>query len=217
MQTIRTIVNRRQPASELQLLQLITTGGTKVQLQIENHGRDIFMDLSLGECDKLISELSETVQALRAANPQPLKHHSGALNTDKKDREFIPKTRQERFKEKQDAISNIDLIDKCSNRLRELCKNHGGLKMSVPPSVNDDDMLFSLLINRYDALIIKQARKIKINKEFQDEESRRAFIEATKPLIKYLNENHHPHVSVEISSANAKIKYGSMSVGIDEF
>lgn len=36
------------------------------------------------------------------------------------------------------------------------------------------------------------------------EEQRNAFIEASKPLIKYLNEYHHPHTTVIVTSTTAE-------------
>lgn len=44
------------------------------------------------------------------------------------------------------------------------------------------------------------------------EEEVKSFHEATKPLIKYLSENHHPHVTVIVTSTNAEILESSASV-----
>lgn len=43
------------------------------------------------------------------------------------------------------------------------------------------------------------------------------FEEAAKPLIKYLAENHHPHVTAIVQSDRAEILESSTTVLTDEF
>lgn len=43
------------------------------------------------------------------------------------------------------------------------------------------------------------------------------FEEAAKPLIKYLAENHHPHVKAIVEGGRAEILEGSASIVTDEF
>ena len=45
------------------------------------------------------------------------------------------------------------------------------------------------------------------------EEQRNAFIEASKPLIKYLNEYHHPHTTVIVHSTWAECLEGIINTG----
>lgn len=49
------------------------------------------------------------------------------------------------------------------------------------------------------------------------EEQVKAFHEAAKPLIKYLSENHHPHVSVTVTSTDAELFESSASVRDESF
>jgi len=39
------------------------------------------------------------------------------------------------------------------------------------------------------------------------------FIEITKPVIKYLAENHHPHHTIIITNTNAELLEGKMATG----
>ena len=43
------------------------------------------------------------------------------------------------------------------------------------------------------------------------------FEEASKPLIKFLNDNCHPHVAVIVTSTDAEILEGSASIKCEEF
>ena len=43
------------------------------------------------------------------------------------------------------------------------------------------------------------------------------FEEAAKPLIKYLCENHHPHMTVIVTPTGAKLVEGQMSIKCEEF
>jgi hypothetical protein len=43
------------------------------------------------------------------------------------------------------------------------------------------------------------------------------FEEAVKPLMKYLGENHHPHVTVIVDNGRAEILEGSASYVTDQY
>ena len=44
-----------------------------------------------------------------------------------------------------------------------------------------------------------------------------AFEEAAKPLIKFLNDNFHPHVTVLVTPSDAEILEGCASIRCNEF
>lgn len=48
------------------------------------------------------------------------------------------------------------------------------------------------------------------------DEKFKAFRDAAEPLVKYLNENHHPHVTVIVTPTRAELVEGIMSVPIEE-
>ena len=48
-------------------------------------------------------------------------------------------------------------------------------------------------------------------------EQKEQFEEAVKPLMKYLAENHHPHVTAIVEGGRAEILEGSASIVTDEF
>ena len=48
-------------------------------------------------------------------------------------------------------------------------------------------------------------------------EQKENFEKAVKPLMKYLAENHHPHVTAIVEGGRAEILEGSASVVTDEF
>jgi len=48
-------------------------------------------------------------------------------------------------------------------------------------------------------------------------EQKEQFKEAVKPLMKYLAENHHPHVTAIVEGGRAGILEGSASIVTDEF
>lgn len=50
-----------------------------------------------------------------------------------------------------------------------------------------------------------------------NEEQRKAFEEAAKPLMKYLAENHNPHTSIILTSNTCEIVEGKGSLVTDEF
>ena len=59
----------------------------------------------------------------------------------------------EQFEQKQSEMSDNELADLCQKQILELCKTGGkSLIMSVPPRVNDTDMLFCELIKRFKTL-----------------------------------------------------------------
>ncbi len=42
-------------------------------------------------------------------------------------------------------------------------------------------------------------------------------LDASKPLIKWLSENHHPHMTVVVTSTRAELLEGQMSVICEDF
>jgi hypothetical protein len=48
-------------------------------------------------------------------------------------------------------------------------------------------------------------------------DKQKLFEEAVKPLIKYLNENHNPHVSVIVTPTGAELLSGELSIETNEF
>tara|TARA_R110000782_G_scaffold256574_1_gene345642 strand:- start:333 stop:503 length:171 start_codon:yes stop_codon:yes gene_type:complete len=50
-----------------------------------------------------------------------------------------------------------------------------------------------------------------------NKEQKEKFEEAAKPLMKYLAENHNPHVTVIVVSDTAEIMEGLASIVTDEF
>lgn len=54
--------------------------------------------------------------------------------------------------------------------------------------------------------------------EQNEKENKKALFEqVTKPLIKYLAENHHPHVVVVVDSTHAELFEGKMIISTDEY
>ena len=57
----------------------------------------------------------------------------------------------EQFEKKQSEMSDKELLEKTSQLLSKLCKTGvKSLSMSVPPNVNDFDMLVCELMKRYE-------------------------------------------------------------------
>ena len=54
-------------------------------------------------------------------------------------------------------------------------------------------------------------------KRLKELRKRSTFEEAAKPLIKYLNENHHPHTTVIVTPINAELLEGCMGMRTLEF
>ena len=50
-----------------------------------------------------------------------------------------------------------------------------------------------------------------------NEEQIEAFESAAKPLMKYLSENHNPHVTVIVNSTDAELLYGNVTFSTSEF
>ncbi len=72
------------------------------------------------------------------------------------------------------------------------------------------DNLIAVIQKEYESNV-----KIRVHGENEDIN---AFKEAAIPLIKYLCENHHPHVSVIVTPTTAELLEGIKSLGyIDEF
>ena len=60
----------------------------------------------------------------------------------------------EQFIEKQRKMSNEDLIEQCNNQIRQLAKTGGrSHTMSVPPRVEDTDMILSETVRRFERLL----------------------------------------------------------------
>ena len=56
----------------------------------------------------------------------------------------------EEFEKARTEITDVDLIKKARDLLSELCKTGGkSFRMTVPPRIDDTDMIFSELIKRY--------------------------------------------------------------------
>ena len=49
------------------------------------------------------------------------------------------------------------------------------------------------------------------------EQERKEFEEAAKPLVKWINENCHPHVTVHVTSTRSELFEGVAAVNIEEF
>lgn len=61
---------------------------------------------------------------------------------------------EEQFIEKQRKISNEDLIEQCKNQIRHLARTGGrSHTMSVPPRVEDTDMILTETVRRFERLL----------------------------------------------------------------
>ena len=59
----------------------------------------------------------------------------------------------EQFNEKQKNVIDSDLIKELKIELSKLCKTYGkSFKMSIPPQINDTDMLICEIIERFEKL-----------------------------------------------------------------
>jgi hypothetical protein len=64
--------------------------------------------------------------------------------------------KQEEFEQKKASMSNDELIKLTQKQVIELAISYGkSHKMSIPPMITDTDVLFSELIKRYKASVIK--------------------------------------------------------------
>jgi hypothetical protein len=60
----------------------------------------------------------------------------------------------EQFNQKQSEMTDNELLEKTSKSLSKLCETGGkSLSMSVPPNVNDFDMLVCELMKRYENIL----------------------------------------------------------------
>ena len=80
-------------------------------------------------------------------------------------------TNLEKFEEKQAEMSDKELLEKTQKRLSKLCATGGkSLTMSVPPSVDNFDMLVCELMRRYKNAIIPPEQQILTTKLYTKEE-----------------------------------------------
>jgi len=49
------------------------------------------------------------------------------------------------------------------------------------------------------------------------EEKRKEFEEITKPIMKWLNDNFHPHAQINITTTHCEMLFGEASYTTDEF
>lgn len=67
----------------------------------------------------------------------------------------------EELQQKQAAMPLSELLEKCDNELSKLCKTGGkSIHMSVPPDINDTDMLLSEALRRLESLTSSHREKI---------------------------------------------------------
>ena len=67
----------------------------------------------------------------------------------------------EEFNKARSGITDVDLIEKAHTVLSELCKTGArSFTMTVPPSINDTDMIFGEVIRRFQQLV-KRDQEIK--------------------------------------------------------
>lgn len=70
-------------------------------------------------------------------------------------------TKDEQFKEEQQAMTNDELINLCKSEISKLCQTGGrSFTMRVPVNVKDTDMLFCELIRRYKTAIIHNQKEV---------------------------------------------------------
>lgn len=69
-------------------------------------------------------------------------------------------------------------------------------------------------IREYHELKRSEDARISVHGEGGDEN---AFLEAAKPLMKYLCENHHPHVTAIVDGYRAELMEGLKAVNCGEF
>lgn len=69
----------------------------------------------------------------------------------------------EEFQAKLQAIPDSELAKKAYEALSKLCKDGArSFTMTVPPRIDDTDMIFSELIRRYNSLRIKETEEERI-------------------------------------------------------
>ena len=69
-------------------------------------------------------------------------------------------------------------------------------------------MMFTTLLKNLTTNNMKTKEDFENGKQKVDE-----FEALTRPLMKYLCENHHPHVTIIITPTDAQLLYGQMSTG----
>ena len=66
----------------------------------------------------------------------------------------------EDFKTQLEAIPNIELAEKAQSALRKLCRTSGrSFTMSVPPRLDDTDMILSEVIKRFELLHLEMFKQ----------------------------------------------------------
>lgn len=80
---------------------------------------------------------------------------------------------------------------------------------SQPPTKSIPDA-----INEFYELKRKEQVYVSVHGEGRDEN---AFLEAAKPLMKYLCENYHPHVTVIIDGTRAELVEGLKTIKCEEY
>jgi hypothetical protein len=66
----------------------------------------------------------------------------------------------EEFKKQLEAIPNLELAEKAQSALSKLCSTGGAsFTMTVPPRVDDTDMILSELIKRFELLSLPKFGK----------------------------------------------------------
>lgn len=102
---------------------------------------------------------------------------------------------------------------------------HKGFKKGVTIAWNERDLIYRLYsnhieVNRYDNLVCG-SYIIYSNKdgwaEIVDDDTIESFEKAVEPLMKYLSENHHPHVTCIVRNNSAEIVEGIKTHLTDKF
>ena len=66
----------------------------------------------------------------------------------------------EEFQQKIEAIPNLDLAEKAHSALGKLCSSGGAsFTMTVPPRLDDTDMILSEVIKRFERLHIESVQQ----------------------------------------------------------
>lgn len=61
---------------------------------------------------------------------------------------------EEEFDKRRNEMSDIELINLNKKQLSNLCKTGGkSFTMTVPPRIDDSDMIYQKLIERYETLV----------------------------------------------------------------
>ncbi len=66
----------------------------------------------------------------------------------------------EQFNQQLKAIPDLELAEKAHSELSKLCSTGGrSFVMSVPPQINDSDMILSEVISRFEGLVLNKVIK----------------------------------------------------------